>query len=85
MSGPVRTNFAHQDGAVQSDRALVRVAEPEQTGQGGGGVSASGGMYVKSHSSRLVSGYRTSGVVESQRLGRSSCLEKPTSRIDPEV
>ena len=29
----------------------------------------SGGMYVKSHSSRLVSGYRTSGVVGSQWLG----------------
>ncbi len=44
-------------------------AELEQTDQGGEGVSVSGGMYVKSHSSRLVSGYRTSGVVGSQWLG----------------
>jgi len=66
---PVRANFAHQDGAVQSDGVLVRVAELEQTGQGGGGVSLSGGEYVKSHSGRLVSGYRTSGVVGSQWLG----------------
>ena len=47
----------------------MRVAELEQTGQGGGGVSLSGGEYVKSHSGRLVSGYRTSGVVGSQWLG----------------